>query len=781
MKNKIGNKIGKIVVGLMLFISIVSVFGNPVSAGANSYFGVIPSSSYVEVGDSFNTTIYINPGTPDRVDSWAIYNFTFNNTLGCVNMVGIDSGEYNLSSWIPGFWTSGGFSSPFTIVDNTTGIAYSTGGAGANAFVGGVPSGTDLNYTAIIVNFTAVKPGTVLFNLSTYDVYYGVNPVTLTTLNGTITIYPQDPATLTATTYNYSIINITYTKGVGDDNVTLCGKAGGYPTGPSDSVLQNDTNIFYNHTLLNNCTTYYYRAWGWNKTAQMHSIQYKSASATTACYSNFSFAGNVPINGSITANCTYSIPVNVTIINARGNSFRYWINASNGQTASGTGVAANTSIGRTLTGLLHNTTYFWNVTVSQTSNPTDSETSCYRFKTGLGGGTAPTVSGYQIPVNGQTNVGITVGTFAVNVTDVDSDPVNTTYYWSNNTVIGYNDYTATGGTASLATIQNLNFSTTYYWYVRVKDTVGCLAIGTKYPTSGYYSFTTQTSAITLTKQWSVLAVNNTVRAYINLTNAGQTNLTDVTVNDTSYGAYLTIAGSNRTMLGATTNWSVPWLNTSGYENNFYSIVVWFTLSGVVPNGTTFTNSVKANTSSITTTASSNTLRYSFFMTKTSNRTAVYWNDSWVRFWVNITNTGDFYMNGTKMNETYSDNLTYGGSNVVPDFWTNRTFNITQIASGATSSITIFMNKTAADWINGTTIYNNVTARANETSTTTTGTTYLSVGARTTQIRVTYEITFTDVGSIGSTVLNILGVVLIIGAILLIVTVVRTKGGFGGGE
>jgi hypothetical protein len=227
----------------------------------------------------------------------------------------------------------------------------------------------------------------------------------------------------------------------------------------------------------------------------------------------------------------------------------------------------------------------------------------------------------------------------------------------------------------------------------------------------------------------------------------------------------------------TTNWTVPWLNTSGYENNFYSIVVWFDLNGRVPNGTKFSNEVKANTTLISTTALSNTLTYGFFITKTANRTAIYWNDSAINYTINLTNVGDFYINGTKINETYSPNLTFGGSRIDGN-QTNEQFNITQVTPGTSYTLWIRVNKSAADFVNGSNAYNNITAFTNESSSQLTATNSVAKGARTTQIRVTYEITFTDVGNIGSTVLNILGVVLIIGAILLIVTVVKNRGGFG---
>ena len=457
MKNK---KIGKILMIAIIMTLVTSLFVLPITAdftpqAADTYLGLIPSETSLNIGETFNVTFYVEPGS-ETLDSWKIYNLTYDYTgIGIINAT-----EVTIGTW----WASGGFSDPGTIL-NTAGCIINPQG-----FVG---AGTTSNLTGAVINFSAVGVGVVYINLSSVRVERSGDSKTNTSLDTMVTIYPQGPTGLTATTYNYTIINITnMIRGTAGDNYVLCGKTGAYPSGPTDSELYNGTATTFDHTSLNNCTAYYYRAWTYNATENMYSDDYQSAIAFTSCYTNFSFAGETPTNASTTTNCTYSVPVNVTVIHNAGYSFRYWINCSNGQTASAIGVAANTSVGRTMTGLSHNTSYWWNITVVDSYG--DSHDAKYTFTTGIGGGTNPT-AGTPTPTSGATGVIPFSTVFSVVVTDADLDPVNTTFYWANNTVIGYDDYTASAGTASITNSGNLALGTTYQWYVRVKDTAGCLA------------------------------------------------------------------------------------------------------------------------------------------------------------------------------------------------------------------------------------------------------------------------------------------------------------------
>ena len=92
-----------------------------------------------------------------------------------------------------------------------------------------------------------------------------------------------------------------------------------------------------------------------------------------------------------------------------------------------------------------------------------------------------------------------------------------------------------------------------------------------------------------------------------------------------------------------------------------------------------------------------------------------------------------------------------------------------------------MNVTAGELVNGTDVYNNITIGCNESSTELTATVSMPVGAITSMLRITYDAQVTEVIGFGTTIMAILGVLLIIGAIFLIVMVVNKGGLFGQGE
>jgi hypothetical protein len=760
MRKKFG-KIGRALIGMMLFMSVIAVFVLPVEAAGDTYMGVTASAAYVEVGDTFNVTVYLDPGS-DTVDAWKVYNFTYDyERKGIINATAVE---------VKGWWYEGGFSDPGSINNNLSVITSSP--TALQAFRAG---GTSNNYTAFVVNYTALDVGTVYLNLSSVRMVDGGVTVTNTTINDTIIVYPQDPASFSVTTINYSAINLTWTAGTGDDQVTVCGKTGSYPSSPSDSVIYNGTAIGYNHSDLLNCTTYYYRAWGWNSTANMHSIDYRSGTATTWCYTNISFASPTPANQTVLANCSYDQTVNVTVENSRGRTCLYWINASDGSTTSGS--VLNNTISLALTSLAHNTTFWWNVTASEQGvyGSGDSDSVSYWFTTGVGGGTAPTGSNPS-PSNGASSVAISPVTFSMDVADVDGDPANVSFIFSDGTYIGDHNLTYPGNTATATYTTALNYNTTYQWYALVNDTSGC-GQSTRYPTASYYSFTTDEQIVTLSKEWHVTS-NNTLTVWANVSNVGEVDLENGYLNETWDYDYLTLVGATQgndgTDPGRFNITSLPQAGT-------WEVQMWFSIRAPMPNGTSLsdTATINFNSTDLNTFTPSTLPTMCFYATKEWNQSVLYWYTDSVTFWVNVTNCGDFYMNWTQVNESYSDNFTYSSSSITPN-GTNETFNITTpIAPSGTASMWIIVNKTAAEYVNGTNVYNNVTIGCNESSSRTTFTSSAPVGAITSQLRITYVAQLTEVTGFGNTVLTILGVLLILSAIFLIIVVV-TRGGFSGG-
>ena len=729
---------------------------------------IVESDSTVEVADDFNITLYINVGT-DTEDTFTIRQLFWNSSFAQVttNPGGTMNQDLNVSwfnTWDTGFSNDDGnlnntdgelsYTSCFSITDTNTG-----------------------NTTGLRVNFTAIHPGICYIYIPW--VSYGGNAgldigdegAADFWTNATVYIYPQNMSNLVATAYNYTAINLTWTKNNEADNVTLCFNDTHYPNTPSDGVIYNGSNQSYNHTGLTNCTTYYYRAWSYNESTGWHSLDNKSAYATTQCYTNISFAVVSPINGSTTTNCTYDITGTVWINNSKGRTCNYWINGSDGSTTSGS--VLNNTVTLTMSGLNHNSTYWWNVSAAENGvyASGDSAEAHYTFTTGVGGGNDPAAT-YPGPANGATSVDPYGLTFNVTVTDTDTqpDPMQVTFYWANGSVIGTDNFSPSGASASTAfSAFALAFNTTYQWYTYVNDTAQCDTI--RQPASGYYSFTTDEALTHVTKEWAVCA-NNTIIEWINVTNVGEIDLTNGYINNTyDYTNLVKTHYGTANDSGDTGKYTINYLNTS-YPDKRYNITAYFTLAGRVPNGTSFSDTVKSifNGTTLNTVTPTTVPTMCYYATKEANMSTTQWNTTNVTFWINITNCGDFYLHWIQINETYSPNLSYVSSNY-PGNETHETFNVSVVAPGGTNTTMIVMN-TSYTWDkqipNGTRLYNNITTISNQTSVEITESMYIYAGARTERLRVIYSTIYYDVLGTSNTIFTIIGVALMIFAIMAVV-------------
>lgn len=779
MKTKMIKKAKGISVGLVFLFSLIAVitvpaisedFENQASEGIGT---LVVSTQNVEIGDIFNVTLYINTST-DSTTGFTMRELFFNETtLGLVNMTKTPTGK-NLTfgpAWVdPTFNDDGNLS-------NATGnITYVM----ANK-LGGVTG----NNTALIMNFTALGCGQVNFTIP-HTIWSGQPGLVVDLMdftnwtNTSVIIRPQDPAAIGATAINTTKINVTFSPGIGDDKVTLCGKAGSYPTDPTDSLLYNGTSSPYEHTGLDLCTTYYYRAWGWNETEGLHSYTYRQTYEKTDCLTNFSFRGEVPENATRTENCTYNIQINVTVDNDQGagvGTYNYWINTTlAGYNWAGTGRPFNSSTPtQTMVGCAHNTTYWWNVTV--TDGAGDKAYANYTFTTGWGGGANPGVPANPVPANGATDIGILLTSMSANITDTDGDPLNVTFYWRNGTEIGNITDVDTPGTATISPTLDLTPSTTYQWYVIANDICGNTRRG---PSSGYWSFTTVGVSIDVTKEWTVHE-NNSIHVWVNLTNNGAQNMTDVLVTE-DYPSYLDFNGSNPAADDANNNtWTVPYLNMTGYANNTFNISLWLVLNttGDIPNGTYFVNNVTVNTTTYITWEESINLTLGLCVTKEANKSYINDSVSEISFWINVTNCGDFNMTGINVSDTYFTNLTFVSSWPDPDDANNNTWNISFLGPGETQSIRV--NLSVGNFDNGTKIYNNATWITDQGTNGSANMAYLQYGAVTERLKVIYNTGYFDTTAVGDRVISILGIILILAAIFLILVIMRSYGYFGGGE
>jgi len=465
--------------------------------------------------------------------------------------------------------------------------------------------------------------------------------------------------------------------------------------------------------------------------------------------------------------------VNYTYIYDTDSSFTYWINTtSNDKTESS--VSSGTK-SLTMTGLTGGKEW-WNVTAIYETNKTQGNyTFTINNKPSGGGGGG---SWEPDPPNGAPSVVISTA-LSVNVDDPDGDNVNVTFYWRNNTRID-NDTVAGSGIASVNP-STLNYDTEYSWYVIANDSID----ETRGPDTGYWTFNTSTLGITLTKEWCLNAENNTIRSWINVTNTGSTNFTNVNVWDieqsdlhiVSYNHSDDFSGNGHW------NWEIPFLNITGYENNWYNITMLHELytDPAPDNGTEFWN--RANISHLGLTAEENVSGYSigFTATKEANISAMNSTALKTTWWINITNSGDFNLTNVTVNETYFSCINYTSSNLEPeDESDNETFIIPYIKPSESFSLIINVTATADCIENGTRIYNNVTIRSDQLDEQTFSE-YLTYGGMTERLRITYETTLTNVADYGDNVFAILSILLVIGSILVIVGLLYKFGYIGSGE
>ena len=761
--NKIGMKFRSTIVSVLLLSSMVLAFFTPIglaydTQAGESVFGLIPSSYDVEVGDTFYLNVFVDGNASQPAYGWKIENLTFNyERVGMCNAT-----EMNILSY--GYWTQ---SPNIGTINNNSGYIW-------NSWATETPTkSTSDNVTGARINFTAISCGTVYFNMTgastkMYDSLGSAWPGVLWH-NTTVNIHPADPASLVATRYNYTGINLTFTPGAGGSNTTVCGKTGSYPTDPTDGVIYNGSGNFYNWSGRTPCTKYWFRAWTWNETEQLHSVTYQQDYATTQCHTNFTFSGEIPVDASTTADGTYSIPVNVTVTNSAGNTFSVWINTTNGDSKHYGPGLTNGSSGFTMTGLAHNTLYYWNVTAYDAFG--DVAYDNYTFTTGTGGGSAPSPPVTPNPANHAPSIPINIGLFSVVVSDPDGDAINTTFKWINGTVIGYDDTTASGGTASITPTLNLDYDTTYRWYAIASD-----GILTKQ--SATWDFTTDEISVAMTKEWTAYE-NNSVKVWLNITNNGQTNLTSVIITET-YDTNLEFVSSNPTNdSGLDNRWTIPYLNMTGHPGHWYNITLWLNLTGALTNGDTIGNSVKSSVLGVdntTVVATGDKLTVGLTVTKEANET--YWDaNNTYTYWINVTNTGDFTLYNVWINETYDADCTYVSNSSVPVANTNVSNNSwmwTNLTPGGTIKVTVVVNATGSN----SSLVSNVVDVETRGGVTAQATLNNYIGVATTRLKITYT---TPLGALLSgsytalLLIIVLGIVLAAVALMYVIIRIRKQG------
>jgi len=477
---------------------------------------------------------------------------------------------------------------------------------------------------------------------------------------------------------------------------------------------------------------------------------------------DWSPAGDEPAPGAM-----YS--VEYTYIYDTSSSFTYWINTTTGQKTESSVSSGTKSY--TMTGITGGRQW-WNVTAIYEGNTTQGNYTFYVNQKPQGGGDGGDWN--EDPPNSAPSISVSTA-LSVDVEDLDGDTVNVTFYWQNDTRID-NDTVAGAGVASVNP-STLDYNTEYGWYVIADDFTDT----TRGPTSGYWTFNTSTLGIDLTKEWVINSENNTIRSWINVTNTGSTNFTNVDIWDIEHSDLNLISYNHSGDFSGNGHWTwtIPYLNISGYDNHWYNITMLHGIYDDLVNNTEFWN--KANLSHLGLTDSENVSDYniSISFTKQSNLSMMNDTELDVTWWINITNSGDFNLTNVTVNETYDSFINYTSSNVDPEDEGNDSFVIPYIKPSETFSLMVNISATADSITNGSRVYNNATIRSDQLEEQTLSE-YLVYGGQTESLRITYDTTFTDVSSYGDTLVIIIGVLLTISALLLIIGLLHKFGYFGRG-
>ena len=275
------------------------------------------TSEDVTIGDDFNVSLWLD--CAENIDGFKINVSEW--TVGMANMTGVDSG------WWGWLWDPG-------VINNTSG--------NVTGIQAGSQTTTDGNHTACVYNMTADTVGICYINLTDIGVSAGGPYGDCTTHNGTVSIHPAN-CSLTATGYNITQINLTFSRGTGADQIVIRGTTTGYPSSPSSGTdVYSGNGTSYSHGSLGAGETWYYSAWSYNSTKGLYSIYSFNATNRTVTPNPPVIGSPAPSNGSIWQDL--DVTWLVYISDGDGDLMDYTIECSNGDNTSGNNVANGTKV-----------------------------------------------------------------------------------------------------------------------------------------------------------------------------------------------------------------------------------------------------------------------------------------------------------------------------------------------------------------------------------------------------------------------------------------------------
>ena len=280
-----------------------------VSAGNGEIeFHLRSSTDEVDAMDAFNITV--NVSTTDNVNvSW--YNIsllTYNETS--LFMANTTASDIHFLNWVEN-------SNQYSINNDKGNITNINASSLTNI------SG---NKTAFIINFTAQTCGLLYINMSGLSAMENTTGPfgSITWNNITVEIHPQKPQNFQSQVINSTAVNLTFNKGLGNDNIIIeRNTAPSWLKGSGSEIYNGSDSFFVDDSGLNPETQYYYQAWSWNDTYNWFSTQHSSANAITS-------QNGIYVNGTV-VNFTDGTPIegaevrvdgengqNITFTNAMG-------------------------------------------------------------------------------------------------------------------------------------------------------------------------------------------------------------------------------------------------------------------------------------------------------------------------------------------------------------------------------------------------------------------------------------------------------------------------------
>jgi len=273
---------------------------------------------------------------------------------------------------------------------------------------------------------------------------------------------PNEPNDFTATSYNSTVIDLSWTKDLMTDTTYIERNTSQTWTMGEGIEVYNDTGINHRDSNLNEDTIYYYQSWSYNQTDHTISSTYAEENGYTANQPPI-FAGETPVDNSINIDISQNL-VQVHISDPEGDLINWTIEGqylyNTGQNLDIDGVKTANII----TSLPYDTTIIWFV------NTTDGYNwirETYSFTTKSVQTNHPPVFSEIIPINGATQVPINISSLNVTIEDSDGDSFDWTIETSPNigNASGFNDL---NGPKS-CNILGLNYSTLYTWFVNATD------------------------------------------------------------------------------------------------------------------------------------------------------------------------------------------------------------------------------------------------------------------------------------------------------------------------